>query len=93
LKAERIAGGASDAARVVVEKIFQMIFVLGIFESWRIRIGNEGVKREWRDCVSMRGVEVHVFREAIGIEKVITRPAVGKLGQIRRIKINGDLIA
>ena len=93
LEAERIAGGASDAARVVVEKIFEVVFVLGIFEAWRIRIGNEGVKREWRDCVSMGGVKVHVFREAIGVEKIIARPAVGKLGQIRRIKINGDLIA
>ncbi len=79
LKAERIAGGASDAARVVVEEIIQDGLCLpGILVPSGYGYGTRVWKGSGATVSPWSGVEVHVLREAVGgVEEVVAGPAFG----------------
>src|SRR5208282_5153643 len=65
LEAESVGGGAGDAAGVVCELIFQVLFVLGVGLADGIWVRRERVEGQGRDRVAVGGVKIHVLGEAV----------------------------
>src|SRR5271163_1096909 len=87
VEAERFAGWACYASRVVLQHVVQMLWIFWIRYAIRIWVGRGGVEWQWGYGVAVGGVEVRVFGEAVGVEEIVAGPASGKTWQVRRVEI------
>src|SRR6201984_2716900 len=74
-------------SRVVVQFVLRVRWVFWISSVGLVWIGLHSVLRQWFDREGVRGVKIHVFLEAVGVEEISARPARGKSGQRLRVEV------
>src|SRR5208337_5058220 len=78
---------------VPIQPVLERGRIVGIFFWFWIRVCCHSMKWHLGHCKWRRIPPIHIFYEAVGVEKVIALPMCGQRGQLFRIEFRRDLLA